>query len=488
MVKIAAPQPTSIMVGDPRQPVGAALAFVAVGAAVIVLVSSGNAAAAFAFAFFAPILVLIARRPQFGILLFVALAPFDGFRLLYEVPVVGAAWKFVLGGLVLAATFVCPKEARAQARRRVPNWALPLLGFVLIGLASALKVGLVQGGVGLKLDFAYLLVAGAVWRCPLDARDRDRLVSIFMVTALIAAVTGIAQQVMGSVAVHDLGYEYNTTIRFIGNSLRSFSTFENAPAFALYVSLALLMGVPQALRDTKRPRNRVFLFLIPIYLFGLGSAFSRSALLAFGAGILYLGLRRYRAVLAVLPLLLIAFLFFGGNVTETLSSSSSLNERTSGWQENVDQVVAHPLGVGIGAVGSAAETVVELTGRTGDRYQPDNYFFKTVYELGLLGLWMLVLFLMAAVNSTHRAADRLAGADQAFADGVAATIVGAIVASFTASYFEIFPLDLLFWLLLTVVATMDGRVPRSEASRPTMLRVPRRAHRSAEPPVGAPVP
>jgi hypothetical protein len=479
IVRTAAPGLTRNSVADRLQPAFAAPAFGAAGVAVVVLVTSGNAVVAFAIALFAPILVAIARRPQFGILLFVALAPFDGLRLLVEIPVVGAAGKFVLAGLVLAATFVCPHEARAQDRRRLPRWAVPLSGFVLVGLASAVAVGFVQGGVGLKFNFAYLLVAWAVWRCPLDARDRDRLVSIFMVTALVAAVVGIAQQVLGSVAVHNLGYDYNSTIRFIGSRLRSFSTFENAPAFALYVSLALLMGVPQALRDTKRFRNRCFLLLIPVYLLGMGTSFTRSGLLAFAAGVLYLGLRRYRVVIAVLPLVLLAFLFFGGNVTETLSSSSSLTERTSGWQANVDQVRTHPLGAGIGAVGGAAETVNELTGRTG-RYQPDNYFFKTAYELGLLGLWMLVLFLIAAVISTHTAADRLTGMDQAFADGVTATIVGAIVASFTASYFEIFPMDMLFWLLLTVVATMDARPAETGASRPTRFWASRRGRVPAE--------
>jgi hypothetical protein len=357
--------------------------------------------------------------------------------------------------VVLAATFVCPSAARGARGRRPPLWFVPLMAFLVIGLASAAWVGGLQALAGLKLDFFYLLLGWAVWRCPLNLRERDSLVSILMTTGLITALVGIGQQAIGWHAVHDLGYDYNTTIRFIGNSLRAFSTFENAPAFAMYVMVVLLIGIPQALEDRHRLRNQIFLWLLPVYVIGLGSAFSRSALLGLGVGLLFLGFRRYRIVLAAVPLILVAFLVFGGNITETLSSSSSLTDRTTGWEENVRQVSAHPLGAGIGSVGSAAETVIKLTGLSANRYQPDNYYFKTVYEVGVLGLWMFILFLFYGLVSVHRVGSRARGPSRALADGIAAQIVAAIAAAFTASYLEIFPMDVLFWLLLVVAATID---------------------------------
>jgi hypothetical protein len=70
---------------------------------------------------------------------------------------------------------------------------------------------------------------------------------------------------------------------------------------------------------------------------------------------------------------------------------------------------------------------------------------------------MFVLFLIGAFTSVFRAADHVAGRDRAFADGVAASFVAALVAASVTAYLEIFPMDLLFWLLITVVATMDAR-------------------------------
>jgi hypothetical protein len=89
-------------------------------------------------------------------------------------------------------------------------------------------------------------------------------------------------------------------------------------------------------------------------------------------------------------------------------------------------------------------------------YQPDNYYFKTLYDLGLLGLWMFALFLLGAFRSTTSTADHLEGADRAFADGVVGMIIAVAVASLVSTYFEIFPLDLLFWLLLAVAATLSA--------------------------------
>ena len=35
-------------------------------------------------------------------------------------------------------------------------------------------------------------------------------------------------------------------------------------------------------------------------------------------------------------------------------------------------------------------------------YQPDNYYFKTVIELGVIGLWFLIRILIGAVRESRR--------------------------------------------------------------------------------------
>jgi hypothetical protein len=423
----------------------------------VVAMASGHALLVFAACLAVPLLRWIVERPQRGLLVLVALAPFDGLRII--APEVSVAWKFVLLGGALLATLLCPASARGRPNARMPALVAPVVGFVLVGLLSAAAVGGTRALVGIKLDFVYLLAGVAVWRCPFDHRDRDRFVTILMTTGFVCAVVGIAQQLIGPVQLNAWGYPYNDTIRFKSDGwMRSFSTFDQPFPFALFLALVIVVGVAVALEDTQRFRNHVFLMLLPVYGAGLLFSFVRSAFVALIIGSLYLAFRGRRIILAALPLLLVGFLLLGSGVHDSVTSGSSIHERTSGWQANIHNVVEHPLGAGIGSTGSAAEKLVALHHAT-TSYQPDNYFFKTVYEFGLLGRWLLILVLVAAFTTASGLAGRLRGVDAAFCDGLAAAVLGAAAASLFATYLEIFPLDLLFWLTLGLLARMAADVP-----------------------------
>jgi hypothetical protein len=419
--------------------------------AVLAAAVTGQAAVLLVVVLLIPVGIAIFQRPQRGVLLVAALAPFNGLLLLTSIPSWAKGWKEALVGAALAATFVGPRDARSAVPRRLPRWLPALVGLLVLGLASAVTIGGQQAVLGIKVNFFYILLGLAVWRAPLDGRERDRLVSILMGVGLICALVGLWQQVVGDVYLNQIGYEYNTAIRFSGSFLKSFSTFDQPFPFALFVMLVLLIGIPVALEQPSRLRNRLFLLATPIYLLGMLSAFVRAAFLGLAAGLLYLGFRRYRILLAFIPLAVVAFLAVGGPTSAALLSSSSFQQRTSGWQANLQQIEAHPLGVGIGSAGAVAERLA--TGGNG-RYQPDNYYFKTLYELGVLGLWMFVLLLLGIFSSTHRGAARIRAPDRALVDGIAAFILASMAAATVDSYFEIFPLDLLFWLLVAVAATM----------------------------------
>ena len=114
-----------------------------------------------------------------------------------------------------------------------------------------------------------------------------------------------------------------------------------------------------------------------------------------------------------------------------------------------------PIGHGIGTTGSAGEKADKILKLQQGAYQPDNQYFKTIYELGVLGLFFFAFLLISAFMTARNAGTRLSGRDQALAEGLSAHILGVIVACFVATYFEIFPMDFFFWLLLGIVVTCD---------------------------------
>lgn len=437
----------------------------------------------------------LSSRPQRGVLVLAALAPFHGLLLIIPHPPLLDGWKealvlATLGCAVLARLTGLPR-APAAPRPSWPPWAPALLGLVLVGLASAAWVGGTQAVLGLKINFFYVLLLAALLRSPLTARDRDRLVSILMVTGVVTGVVGIAQQVAGQEALAAIGYEYNTAIRTAGGLLRSFSTFNQPFPFGLYQMLVLLIGVPVALTELRRRRNQVFLLLTPLLVVGMLSSIVRAAIAGLVVGAVFLWMHRYRRLAHVVPALLVAALFLPAAVYGPLLSSTSLGQRSTGWAQTFGSVLGAPLGNGIGSTGSAAEKAALVAGSTASTYQPDNYYFKTVYELGPLGLWLLLLLLVSAFLHARWLSRDLGTAalglspalstevrrDAALAAGIAASVLAAMTASLVATYFEIFPLDVFFWLFIGVLPSLrhascsplSPSVPAAAGSRPTSV-------------------
>jgi O-antigen ligase len=211
-----------------------------------------------------------------------------------------------------------------------------------------------------------------------------------MVTAWLVAAYGLLQGA-GPGAAQRLAYEYNTAIRFAGRHfLRTFSTFVQPFPFALYVMVAILIGASVALADPRRLRNLVFLVSIPCSV-AMATSIVRASYLGLVLGLLVLAWFRFRLV-GVLPLVLLAIVvLLPASVLSTALSSSSLGERQSGWEATGSLVLSSPWGVGIGATGAAAEKVADVTGSDTSTYQPDNYYFKMLVELGVVGMWLFVV-------------------------------------------------------------------------------------------------
>lgn len=424
--------------------------------------------------------VAIVQRPQRGILLLALLVPFDGLLIIVPHPGAAEGWKEGLVVFTLLATFLSPPSSRGPDGRRLPDWLPAFAALLATGLASAAFVGGTQAIVGLKINYFYALVALVLWRCPFGRRERDLFVSGLMAVGLVTSLVGIAQQVIGGARLNELGYEYDTTIRTASGVLRSFSTFNQPFPFALYLMFVLVVCIPVALTDVGRRRNLLFLLSTPVLAVAMIGSIVRAALVATAAGLVFLAFHRFRVLLHGAPPTLVGLVFVPASFYVALLSASSLKERVSGWTGVASEVLGAPFGNGIGASGSASEktaAVVEgvvASAARGGGYQPDNYYVKTIFELGPLGLWFFALLLLGAFVSALRCSRQLDGSDAALAAGIAASIVGAATASVVATYFEIFPLEVLFWISLGVLLSLPSSPstpspcdPVEVGSRPT---------------------
>jgi hypothetical protein len=442
-----------------------AVAIVAIGVAASATLAHVSEVAVGA-ALAVPVLGIIYRRPQRGVLLVAALVPYDGLLLLMRhQSTVVRSWKEALVIITCAATFVCPPAVRAEGRRPRPIWLAPLAALIGYSVLSALVTSIHTGLVGLRIDFFYVILAGAIWRCPLDSRDLDRLVTIMMANAWITSAYGLLQQGLGAARLARIGYPYNATIRFTGSELRSFSTFVQPFPFAYFLMLALLLCVPVALQDPSRRRNRLFLMSLPAIGAALVLSFVRGALLGLAVGGLYLAWKRYRGFLMAAPLLVLVLLYLPHSVLSSVTASSSLSERGSGWAANLGHVIDHPLGQGVGTTGASAAVAAGINQASGattgplitaQPYQPDNYYYKELYELGVIGLWLYLVFIVSVAVTGNRVTRAGPEPGSPLTLGMTAFLFAAIAASVVSTFFEIFPMDVFFWMLVAILSSGSG--------------------------------
>ena len=207
----------------------------------------------------------------------------------------------------------------------------------------------------------------------------------------------------------------------------------------------------------------------------MASAVVRAAVLGLIVGGIWLAAHRYRFVGHVLGPVVILLMLLPASVAAATFSSSSFFERTTGWTEALVEQGIEPLGRGVGSVGSVAERIQANETEAGvvfptppdvPRYQPDNYYIKTLVELGPFGLWLLLATLWLAVSTARATSLASAGQDASLAAGITAATIAAMAAALVSAYWEIFPSDLLFWLLLGVLPSILSTSTPSPSSPP----------------------
>jgi hypothetical protein len=474
---------------------------------VVAAVAAANAVVAVSVAFGLTFYVLVAvigvvvtivvfQRPQRGLLILALALPFDGLRIPLHLPKVASNWVEAMVFLSVAAAVVAkPGLARPETGRAWPGWATGIMGLIVLGFLSVRMVAPFEVAVGIKAAFQAVAMAFVAWRCPLDAKERDRLVSILMVTGAITAAFGLIQQALGPATLNSWGYKYQTNIRFSGSFLRSFSTFIQPFPFAFFLMIVILIGIPIAFNDMTRLRNKVFVALLPLYGLGLLVAVVRGAWLGTAVGLLFLGIRKHRILLLGIPVVLLVLAVGPSTSGSRATSSATGQARVQTWQDHLYEVGDNPLGIGMGTIGAAAQKLNVLKGGSrgytfdgigGDSaYQPDNQYFLYTLELGLVGLWFFVLLLMAAFRTAVRVSERTGGEDSAFALGTAAVVVAYAVAGLVATILEIAPTVYFFWLLLGTTSAISpdrkrGRVP-PVALRPVPAKHPERGVPAVQP-------
>jgi O-antigen ligase len=328
-------------------------------------------------------------------------------------PWVGPAKDLVtLAAAVAVLGYVIQREKRArspQVDRLLIMLVVAFLGLYVVNLGGSLA-GSHQGaawaqGVRLIGEPLVLLTAGLTLNQP--RRTLNIAVTSLIATGVVVALYGIYQQLVGPAGLLGYGYTYKDNLRTIAGHLRSFGTLDDPFAYAAFLLLALCAALFWMRRG---PLKAACMSVITI---GLALSYVRSALVISIAlaALWLLSLKRVTLGLLLLGVsgaaaLALLFAVAGANETHSVQAGPNtyitLNGRTTVWATVFARPSKIPFGLGVGAVGTAADrarygAVVNRARAEKKTVVVDSGYFATVADVGVVGLVILIALLSRIV-------------------------------------------------------------------------------------------
>jgi hypothetical protein len=320
-------------------------------------------------------------------------------------------WLVALIGLFLATGIL--------ALPRAPNWLMGLYAFR-----------------GTFEPFVILLLTLSL---PLSLKWVEGLVPRLLVVAAIVAGFAIFQAVV-------LGYAYlwkyyaasgaiASSFSFMGGQIqRAMGTFASPNQLSLYLTFLIILAVNLTFRlHSSRWR---FTGLIGLLLIALLLTVSRSGWLAALAGLgtsMLIWRRKQKLILVIAAMSIVSIPVVSAagldqHVLNTFHGSDpSAVSHLEQARENLQIIAEHPLGVGLGWVGSRAKRFPDLP-ESAQRYTTESYLLQTTMELGLPGLFVFALLVTLVGILIYTNIFRLSGAkSRAIAVSAFSCLIAALV-------------------------------------------------------------
>ncbi len=362
-------------------------------------------------AIFVPAVLYLVKNPKRSYYLGILLLPFWTVTITGETQVTGVPefrWAdvaFVIAGV----GFVLKGLLERNLDFRTSHIEIPLfLLFLWMGASffwsnslSASSTELIRKTYGLVIFYLTLnFVRGP--------GDLNKVIGVWILAALIAALFSIhelfSEGLAGALRVVARGQ-----LEVWGKGVRSSAFFVTPNKLGLFLNIAVLLGITQYARTTKRFGKQAILLIEAVLLVAVICTLSRTSwvTLLLGSVLLTPLLPKMwtRLFLALVAGAVLLFFFSSGSYRALAlqrllgifqpGATLSLIQRTDIWTTTVRVIVDHPfVGVGIGNYPAAARSL----GVSGALSAPHNLYFYLLSEFGIIGL-ALFLLLVAAVFS-----------------------------------------------------------------------------------------
>ena len=360
------------------------------------------------------------------------------------IPILASLWHNML--LVVGLTLVGLRLLLGDPRRKTPL-TKTLIAVVLVGIAYLTfdLTSLAVNFEGFRAVFQYMFVFFVAFYLSDRPENTKALLSLAVIIGTLMAVYGIYQWVfkvpMPGKWVDSA--EAGTTRAW------SITTSPNALGSQMAMMAAIALGL--FIQEKSWSKRLLWLGAAGAMVMCLVFTGSRGAWFAFAGAIGIIGMLYDRRILiAGVVLASLAMLFVPAvsqRITYLFTSEymmkSSQSGRISRWFQAYDQMRNSPLfGSGLGHFGGA------VAKRSYNTIYVDNYYMKTMAEMGLLGITLFVWLILKTLKEGYHSMKVLASPGLRFmAAGMFGGLLVIVIHNGVENIFEIPYLNIYFWLI-----------------------------------------
>ncbi len=360
------------------------------------------------------------------------------------IPILSSLWDDLLlaGGLLLVGLRLLFGDPRRRTGLTKPIFVLTLIGvaYLVLDLTSWS-----ENIEGFRAIFQFMFVFFIAFYLNDRPENTKALLSLAVFIGTLLAVHGIYQWV----------FKVPMPGRWVDSGeaggTRAFSIIGSPNALGSYLAFLVPISLGLFMQEKPWPKKLLFLGAAVIMAGCLVFTGSRGAWLAFAGAMGIIGVfydRRILIVGIIAAVLAVAFVpYVNQRVTYLFSpeymSKSTASGRVSRWFDAYDQMRNNPLfGAGMGHYGGA------VAKRNYNVTYTDNYYLKTMAEMGLLGLTMFLWLILKTLKEGYTAMKSLGSSNFKFmATGMLAGLTAIVLHNAVENIFELPFLNTYFWLV-----------------------------------------
>ncbi|NMB06781.1 MAG: O-antigen ligase family protein [Tissierellia bacterium] len=369
--------------------------------------------------------------------------------------IVGSIWDEVLLIILFMYVIFVRIKSNGEISYNFTPMGLPLAIYIILGITHAMMVA---PNKSIAFEGFRAVFQQVLWYFPMaqlirKSEDTEKVVNLMIGMGLFLGLHSVYQYI-AKVPMPGNWVDVTESVR-----TRAFSIVGSPNILGALFVLFIPMAISMILTSKDKKSKRFYGISIVLMLLGLFFTLSRGAWLAFAFSI-FIFIIIYNPKL-ILPFIFLGgvFILSGGTMSQRLlfmlspsyMAKSSKAGRLYRWSVGIDRWKRNKfLGLGLGRFGGAVAMNNQLA-----PFYLDNYYLKTLTEMGIYGILGLAFVIIAFIIFSARIIKaQKDDKKKILAIGLFSGAIGVLAQNFVENIFEVPAMAIYVWITMAFINTL----------------------------------